>query len=178
MGIGRTFKDRSGTCPFGAGEGTEHTTKESMGMKGGQSWTEKWLKFDNSYFTTPHGPHYWVQLRDAAARTMTADEKKADAEAKKGKSFPEQQKMDQAKYEGMLKPGSAEAQRRDELKKGLQWLPTDDCLFTDEAFKKYADKFALDQFAFFEAYGNAHKKLSELGAVWEDLTAPQLFEQK
>lgn len=27
-----------------------------IGMSGGQSWTEKWLKFDNSYFKVPEGP--------------------------------------------------------------------------------------------------------------------------
>lgn len=25
-------------------------------MAGGQSWTEQWLKFDNSYFAVPDGP--------------------------------------------------------------------------------------------------------------------------
>lgn len=49
----------------------------------------------------------------------------------------------------------------------LQWLSTDACLFTDEGFKVHAEKFAADQGAFFKSYASAHKKLSELGAVWE-----------
>lgn len=32
-------------------------------MAGGQSWTEKWLKFDNSYFSTPEGPDNAELLR-------------------------------------------------------------------------------------------------------------------
>jgi L-ascorbate peroxidase len=50
--------------------------------------------------------------------------------------------------------------------KELQWLPTDACLFTDPGFKVHAEKFAQDQEAFFSSYAQAHKKLSELGAVW------------
>jgi len=55
--LGRAFKDRSG---FGA-ESTKYTSgdfvargdgKPGIGRKGGSSWTEKWLKFDNSYFQT------------------------------------------------------------------------------------------------------------------------------
>eukprot|EP01041_Mallomonas_annulata_P010331 gene10331-21559_t len=56
--LGRAWKNRSG---FGAENGTKFTTgdvtpradgKPGYGTKGGSSWTEKWLKFDNSYFTT------------------------------------------------------------------------------------------------------------------------------
>mmetsp|Transcript_33285 Transcript_33285/g.43895 ORF Transcript_33285/g.43895 Transcript_33285/m.43895 type:complete len:331 (+) Transcript_33285:87-1079(+) len=55
--LGRAFKDRSG---FGA-EQTKYTSgdhlaradgKPGYGRKGGSSWTEKWLKFDNSYYQT------------------------------------------------------------------------------------------------------------------------------
>lgn len=53
-----------------------------------------------------------------------------------------------------------------EADKDLQWLATDAVLFEDKAFKVFADKFAADQGAFFTAYAKAHKKLSELGAVW------------
>jgi len=48
----------------------------------------------------------------------------------------------------------------------LQWLPTDECLFTDPGFKVHAERFGADQSAFFASYARAHKKLSELGAVW------------
>eukprot|EP00960_Hanusia_phi_P067359 766611-Hanusia_phi.AAC.1 len=55
--LGRAFKDRSG---LGA-EKTKFTDgskvaradgKNGIGRTGGSSWTEQWLKFDNSYFTT------------------------------------------------------------------------------------------------------------------------------
>jgi len=55
--LGRAWKNRSG---FGAENGTRYTTGDVMpradgkpgyGSKGGTSWTEKWLRFDNSYFT-------------------------------------------------------------------------------------------------------------------------------
>uniref|UniRef100_A0A7S2V2W5 Plant heme peroxidase family profile domain-containing protein n=1 Tax=Fibrocapsa japonica TaxID=94617 RepID=A0A7S2V2W5_9STRA len=55
--LGRAWKDRSG---FGA-ETTKYTDgstvargdgKEGIGAKGGSAWTEKWLKFDNSYYQT------------------------------------------------------------------------------------------------------------------------------
>merc|ERR1719230_829405 len=60
--LGRAFKERSGTCPFGYGEknGTKYTNSQSLcprkdgkpglGMAGGQSWTKDWLTFNNSYF--------------------------------------------------------------------------------------------------------------------------------
>merc|ERR1719498_1277403 len=59
--LGRAFKERSGTCPFGYGEssGTKYTNskntaradgKAGIGMAGGQSWTSNWLTFDNAYY--------------------------------------------------------------------------------------------------------------------------------
>lgn len=61
--IGRAFKERSGTCPFGSiqaghqpckytreGCVVRHDGKSGVGMEGGQSWTKNWLKFDNEYF--------------------------------------------------------------------------------------------------------------------------------
>jgi len=46
-------------------------------------------------------------------------------------------------------------------------LPTDAALFEDEGFKKYAEKYAEDQEAFFRDYAVSHKKLSELGAKFD-----------
>jgi L-ascorbate peroxidase len=55
--LGRAWKDRSG---MGA-EKTKYTSKDhvaradgkpGIGKEGGSSWTEKWLKFDNSYYQT------------------------------------------------------------------------------------------------------------------------------
>jgi len=60
--MGRAFKERSGTSSHGYGEknGTKYTSsddyvargdgKKGIGMAGGQSWTQQWLTFDNSYF--------------------------------------------------------------------------------------------------------------------------------
>lgn len=60
--IGRAFKNRSGTCPFGyldsgASKYCKSTCvaradgKPGIGMAGGGAWTKNWLTFDNSYFT-------------------------------------------------------------------------------------------------------------------------------
>lgn len=59
--IGRAFKDRSGTCPFGYGDQSASKYTKSVcvvrkdgasgcGMGGGAAWTRNWLTFDNSYF--------------------------------------------------------------------------------------------------------------------------------
>jgi len=45
-------------------------------------------------------------------------------------------------------------------------LETDACLFEDEGFKPYAEKYAADQDAFFADYAQSHVKLSELGVKW------------
>mmetsp|Transcript_6455 Transcript_6455/g.8747 ORF Transcript_6455/g.8747 Transcript_6455/m.8747 type:complete len:329 (-) Transcript_6455:545-1531(-) len=62
--IGRAFKDRSGTTEYeSGGAGTRFTCpmatplpNQQPGdfMPGGQSWTENWLEFDNSYFKPAH----------------------------------------------------------------------------------------------------------------------------
>lgn len=46
-------------------------------------------------------------------------------------------------------------------------LPTDAALFDDPSFKVYAEKYAVDQEAFFKDYAEAHAKLSNLGAKFE-----------
>jgi len=59
--IGRAFKERSGTCPFGYTDAaaSKHTKsacvvrkdkKSGVGMPGGEAWTKNWLTFDNAYF--------------------------------------------------------------------------------------------------------------------------------
>merc|ERR1712187_980844 len=45
-------------------------------------------------------------------------------------------------------------------------FPTDAVLMTDPGFKPHFDLFARDQAAFFAAYAQSHKKLSELGTKW------------
>lgn len=46
-------------------------------------------------------------------------------------------------------------------------LDTDACLFTDDAFKVFAEKYAASNEEFFADYAASHKKLSELGAKFE-----------
>ena len=60
--VGRAFAERSGTSAFGYGakRATRYTGgcpfaprkdgREGLGMPGGQSWTRRWLAFDNAYF--------------------------------------------------------------------------------------------------------------------------------
>jgi L-ascorbate peroxidase len=48
----------------------------------------------------------------------------------------------------------------------LLWLPTDQALLDSPEFKKHFLEFAQDQSAFFEAYAQAHKKMSKLGAKY------------
>lgn len=103
--IGRARPERSG---FGK-ESTKYT-KDGPGKPGGQSWTVKWLQFDNRYFTDI----------------------------------------------------------KEQMDEELLVLPTDACLFEDEKFKPYAEKYAADNDAFFKDYVESHLKLSELGSGWED----------
>lgn len=46
-------------------------------------------------------------------------------------------------------------------------LQTDDVLFKDAEFAVFANKYHDDNATFFSDYAAAHKKLSELGAVWD-----------
>lgn len=46
-------------------------------------------------------------------------------------------------------------------------FPTDAVLMQDPGFKPHFDRFAKDQPAFFAAYADAHKRLSELGSKFE-----------
>jgi L-ascorbate peroxidase len=71
--VGRAFKERSGATTHGYGsKGTKYTSDEAhvarkdgkpgKGMLGGQSWTKKWLTFDNEYFRTPAGDKELLRL--------------------------------------------------------------------------------------------------------------------
>ena len=46
-------------------------------------------------------------------------------------------------------------------------FPNDRCLMTAPEFMIHFDAFAKDQSAFFKAYQQSHKKLSELGCKFE-----------
>ncbi|XP_076911471.1 putative L-ascorbate peroxidase 6, chloroplastic/mitochondrial isoform X2 [Bidens hawaiensis] len=102
--LGRARPERSGW-----GKPKTKYTKDGPGAPGGQSWTVKWLRFDNSYF----------------------------------KDIKE---------------------KRDE---DLLVLPTDAALFEDPSFKVFAEKYAVDEKAFFDDYAEAHAKLSNLGAKFD-----------
>mmetsp|Transcript_278 Transcript_278/g.433 ORF Transcript_278/g.433 Transcript_278/m.433 type:complete len:326 (+) Transcript_278:15-992(+) len=117
--VGRAFKERSGVTPHGytekgatkytcPGYRPRHDGKLGIGMAGGQSWTENWLTFDNSYFTV----------------------------AKKGD-------------------------------KDLLRLETDKAIESDPGFAPYFKKYAESKEAFFKDYAAAHKRLSELGSVFD-----------
>ena len=47
-------------------------------------------------------------------------------------------------------------------------LPTDAAMFDDPAFRPYAEKYAVDQDAFFADYVEAHLRLSEQGVKWAE----------
>jgi len=53
-------------------------------------------------------------------------------------------------------------------------FPTDTCLMTAPEFKPHFDQFAKDQNAFFNAYKESHKKLSELGSKFSPLEGIRL----
>jgi len=60
--LGRAYKDRSGlgkeSTKFTEGDAAPRGDgAKGYGRKGGQPWTEKWLKFDNSYFATMYDPN-------------------------------------------------------------------------------------------------------------------------
>jgi len=53
-----------------------------------------------------------------------------------------------------------------EMDPELLALSTDKVLFADEVFRTFAEKYADDQDVFFVDYAEAHRKLSELGAMF------------
>jgi L-ascorbate peroxidase len=78
--LGRAWKDRSG---LGADktkftDGTAIARKDGkpgIGKAGGSSWTEKWLAFDNSYFTTiPNDKSDPELLKLSTDKTVFADD--------------------------------------------------------------------------------------------------------
>ncbi|AQK71676.1 L-ascorbate peroxidase S chloroplastic/mitochondrial [Zea mays] len=116
-------------------------TKDGPGEPGGQSWTVEWLKFDNSYFKEMK-LFFLNEIQDMKFLSQLP--------------WKEQKEQD------------------------LLVLPTDAALFEDPSFKivlaltenlwhiqVYAEKYAEDQEAFFKDYGEAHAKLSDLGAKFD-----------
>lgn len=49
----------------------------------------------------------------------------------------------------------------------LLWLPTDEALFKAPEFRFYFEQYAADQCLFFSDYCLAHRKMSELGALFD-----------
>lgn len=58
---------------------------------------------------------------------------------------------------------------------GYMMLPTDYALIQDPRFKKYVEKYANDQDAFFEDFKNAYVKLLENGISFDKLDKPHIF---
>ncbi|KAL2348624.1 hypothetical protein Fmac_002624 [Flemingia macrophylla] len=54
----------------------------------------------------------------------------------------------------------------------LEAFPADIALVEDKKFRKYVEKYAKDEDAFFNDYAAAHKKFSELGCDLENLNRP------
>jgi len=87
--LGRAFKERSGVVSegYGKGTGTVHTNAETgrprldsapgLGMAGGKSWTQRWLAFDNSYYTD--GQHAGSTASEQKTSTGTLLEMPTDA---------------------------------------------------------------------------------------------------
>jgi L-ascorbate peroxidase len=78
--LGRAFKERSGATAHGYGNAgaTAHTRDDAVaradgrrgvGMPGGQSWTPRWLRFDNSYFAPADDPALLRLPTDAVLAT-------------------------------------------------------------------------------------------------------------
>lgn len=91
--MGRAFKERSGATPCGFGaKGTRFTSEEAhaarpdgklgLGMLGGQSWTQNWLTFDNSYFTAAPTKDLLMLDTDRVIREDPAFKPHFDAYAK------------------------------------------------------------------------------------------------
>ncbi len=58
-------------------------------------------------------------------------------------------------------------QKRDGNDPDVIYFPTDLVLMDDPGFKPHFDEFARNQAAFFTAYADAHRRLSELGSKFE-----------
>lgn len=100
--IGRAFKDRSGTCPFGYGDAAASKYTNSgcvvrkdgapgCGMTGGAAWTKNWLTFDNSYYSkykeAEEDPNLLWFPTDAALHTDPNFKPTFDLYAKDQKAF-------------------------------------------------------------------------------------------
>ena len=142
--FGRAYKDRSGLGKEKTKftDGSKQVRADGTDAKytpGGSSWTQQWLVFDNSYFTTL--PASCIEMNVVilipserltfyyVVIFLTWQDENADPE--------------------LLK------------------LSSDRTLFEDDGFKPFAEKFRESQDAFFESYAKAHKKLSELGSKFE-----------
>ena len=78
--FGRAYKDRSGlgaekTKFTDGSKQTRHDGKDAKYTPGGSSWTERWLVFDNSYFTTMPDPKADPELLKLSTdKTLFGDE--------------------------------------------------------------------------------------------------------
>eukprot|EP01018_Ginkgo_biloba_P019251 Gb_14035 [translate_table: standard] len=136
------------------------TDKEIVALSGahtlGRSRPERsgWGKPGTKYTITKHTQSRMLMMKTMAKCAVVKDGPGAPG----GQSWTvEWLKFDNSYFKEIK-------ERRDE---DLLVLPTDAVLFEDPGFKEYAEKYAVDQNAFFEDYAEAHAKLSNLGAKFD-----------
>ncbi|KAF3523456.1 hypothetical protein F2Q69_00051790 [Brassica cretica] len=137
--LGRSRPDRSGW-----GKPETNYTKAGPGEPGGQSWTVKWLKFDNSYFKDikeKRDEDLLVLPTDAALFEDTSFKNYAEKYAEDPAAFFKDYAEAHAKLSNL----------------GAKFDPPEN----------YAEKYAEDPAAFFKDYAEAHAKLSNLGAKFD-----------
>ncbi|KAL2348622.1 hypothetical protein Fmac_002622 [Flemingia macrophylla] len=83
-------------------------------------------------------------------------------DGKKGKWTGDLKKFDNSYFVELLKKDASL----------LEAFPADIALVEDKKFRKYVEKYAKDEDAFFNDYAAAHKKFSELGCDLENLNMP------
>ncbi len=176
--IGRAFSERS-KCTIhssGAQGATKYTLPTSLpwgqssapsefrsiGMPGGCSWTRNWLQFDNSYFRM--GKNELV----SDVPTSFHDTNDCSSSAGNGNTIPNATAESEVQAPKTQSDHWVEYGRDPEL----LWLPTDNALQTDPEFCTYFELYAKDQSAFFHDYALAHKKMSELGARFDEVHGP------
>ena len=147
--LGRARPDRSG---FGK-ESTKYT-KEGPGAPGGSSWTVQWLKFDNRRVPCLVCQQCGLVCREGWSRRGSLRPWSTDL-------LPPLLPTSRCRCCSYFQDIK---QQQDEE---LLVLPTDACLFEDEGFRPFAEKYLADEAAFFADYVASHLKLSELGVEWD-----------
>lgn len=115
----------------------------------------QWLKFDNSYFVDIK------EQRDADLLVLVSCSSGLPAlvVASRPPFVQQSMRLDSFSFCVLLS-------RSHTLRTRCPLQPTDACLFEDDGFRPFAEKYAVDQDAFFSDYVESHLKLSELGVKW------------